>query len=197
MNTFRLIVTMSMITFLRLVNIAPNEGSENSDGDKIALGGAPNKRFEKQAMFALVESMLPLYHLYYYGSQALTWSENLFYLFAFGLFLLRIWCYQKLGKFFTYTIMVKSDHQLIQDGPYKYLVHPSYTGQVGVMLTFIIYMAGLEFGVIWFFCLPMIGTILTILLRRMDIEEHHLIQEMGQPYLNYLQQRKRLIPFLY
>src|SRR3990170_1448076 len=169
------ITTMLMVIFLKLVNIAPNEGKENDEGDKVAKGGTPNKRFEKQVAFAIIESLFPLYHLYNYGFMSLAIHEWIIFGLSTCLFILRMWCYQKLGKFFTFTIMVKKDHILIDDGPYKYLIHPSYTGQVGVMLLFIIYMLGLEPGFMWLLGLPIIGFILVVLRKRMAIEENHML----------------------
>src|SRR3972149_2584864 len=105
--TTRLIATMLMVTFLKLVNIAPNEGKENDEGDKVAKGGTPNKRFEKQVAFAIIESLFPLYHLYNYGFMSLAIHEWIIFGLSTCLFILSMWCYQKLDKFFTFTIMVK------------------------------------------------------------------------------------------
>src|SRR5215471_16918896 len=33
-----------------------------------------------------------------------------------------------LGKYFTGTVVIKTDHRLIQTGIYKYVRHPAYTG---------------------------------------------------------------------
>lgn len=195
--TTRLIATMLMVTFLKLVNIAPNEGKENDEGDKVAKGGTPNKRFEKQVAFAIIESLFPLYHLYNYGFMSLAIHEWIIFGLSTCLFILRMWCYQKLDKFFTFTIMVKKDHILIDDGPYKYLIHPSYTGQVGVMLLFIIYMLGLEPGFMWLLGLPIIGFILVVLRKRMAIEENHMLVEFEEKYKKYAEERYRLIPFVY
>jgi protein-S-isoprenylcysteine O-methyltransferase Ste14 len=193
----RLVVTLLMLAFLRLVNIAPNEGNESQEGDKVATGGAPNKRFEKQVAFAVVESLFPLYHLYNYGSSSLAIHEWILFGLAMCLFMLRIWCYQKLGKFFTYTIMVKKDHKLIDDGPYQYLIHPSYTGQVGVMILFVLYMLGFQLSFMWLLGLPIIGMILSVLKKRITIEENHMLAEFGETYKKYAEERYRLIPFVY
>jgi protein-S-isoprenylcysteine O-methyltransferase Ste14 len=40
----------------------------------------------------------------------------------------RIWAIKTLGKFFTSTVEIQDDHQLIKTGPYRYMKHPSYFG---------------------------------------------------------------------
>jgi protein-S-isoprenylcysteine O-methyltransferase len=53
---------------------------------------------------------------------------------AFGIvifcagFWLRIYSVRYLGKFFTVTVQISDDHQLIDSGPYKCVRHPSYSG---------------------------------------------------------------------
>jgi protein-S-isoprenylcysteine O-methyltransferase Ste14 len=47
---------------------------------------------------------------------------------------LRQWSIYSLGKFFTYPVVIMTDHRLIKKGPYKYVRHPAY---LGGMLTFV------------------------------------------------------------
>ena len=42
--------------------------------------------------------------------------------------LLRLWCYQTLGRFFTWDLAVRKDHKLVTIGPYSIVRHPSYLG---------------------------------------------------------------------
>lgn len=52
--------------------------------------------------------------------------------------LLRLDCFRRLEKSFTFQLSVKQNHKLITDGPYAIVRHPSYTGlfmiTVGVLL---------------------------------------------------------------
>lgn len=41
---------------------------------------------------------------------------------------LRLWCFRTLGRFFTFDLSVKHDHQLVTAGPYSVVRHPSYVG---------------------------------------------------------------------
>lgn len=41
--------------------------------------------------------------------------------------ILRKWCYDALGKLFTFERSIMPKHELITDGPYAWVRHPSYT----------------------------------------------------------------------
>ncbi|EGN98785.1 hypothetical protein SERLA73DRAFT_36428, partial [Serpula lacrymans var. lacrymans S7.3] len=41
--------------------------------------------------------------------------------------LLRWQCYRTLGRFFTYRLSIRKDHQLVKSGPYSIVRHPSYS----------------------------------------------------------------------
>ncbi|KAI1785066.1 ICMT-domain-containing protein [Ganoderma leucocontextum] len=47
---------------------------------------------------------------------------------------IRGWCHQSLGRFFTWEVAVRDDHQFITSGPYSIARHPSYTGWVFLMV---------------------------------------------------------------
>ncbi|TBU57109.1 ICMT-domain-containing protein [Dichomitus squalens] len=42
--------------------------------------------------------------------------------------LIRVWCHRELGRFFTWEVAVRDNHQLITSGPYSIVRHPGYTG---------------------------------------------------------------------
>ncbi|KAI0060187.1 hypothetical protein BV25DRAFT_1807967 [Artomyces pyxidatus] len=41
---------------------------------------------------------------------------------------IRVACFRKLGKFFTYQLAIRDKHKLVTTGPYSIVRHPSYTG---------------------------------------------------------------------
>lgn len=55
-----------------------------------------------------------------------------------GLFLLgyalRIWAFWTAGKAFSYDLRVEENQELVDDGPYRYVRHPSYTGSLVAFL---------------------------------------------------------------
>ncbi|MEO7931759.1 MAG: isoprenylcysteine carboxylmethyltransferase family protein [Chthoniobacterales bacterium] len=104
---------------------------------------------------------------------------------------LRWWSVLHLGRFFTVDVAVASDHRLIDNGPYRFVRHPSYTG---LLLEF----TGLAF------CLGHVVSLAVILLpiffaqrRRIEVEERALQEKLGEPYHQYCARTKRLLPFLY
>ncbi|PWI56798.1 hypothetical protein BM613_11925 [Sulfoacidibacillus thermotolerans] len=96
-----------------------------------------------------------------------------------------------LGRFFTARVMIQKNHTLVQEGPYRLLRHPTYTGAwiafIGVGLTTRNLFAALIFTFI-----PLIG-----LLRRIHVEERVLHEAFGESYKEYAKHTWRLFPFLY
>src|SRR5262245_52084901 len=41
---------------------------------------------------------------------------------------LRVWAVRTLGRFFRTVVVIQDHHQLISDGPYRLIRHPSYAG---------------------------------------------------------------------
>jgi len=104
---------------------------------------------------------------------------------------LRWWAIRTLGKQFTRELQIGSDHELVVDGPYRYVRHPSYTGAI-LMLAGV----GLGLGNALAFAvclvLPALGYI-----QRIPREEQLLREELGEPYVEYARQRRRLVPGVY
>ena len=104
---------------------------------------------------------------------------------------LRWWAIIHLGRFFTVNVAIASDHRVVDDGPYRLIRHPSYTG---ALLSFLGY--GLSTGN-WLACLLLVAPVTAAFLRRMTIEEQALVKALGEPYRAYAARTKRLLPFLY
>jgi protein-S-isoprenylcysteine O-methyltransferase Ste14 len=96
-----------------------------------------------------------------------------------------------LGKFFTGTVVIKNDHQLIRTGLYRYLRHPAYTGTLLAHLGF-----GLAFAN-WFSLLLSTAPFLLVAMYRMRVEERALVATFGDEYSSYCKTSKRLIPGVY
>lgn len=111
-------------------------------------------------------------------------------IFFAGLFL-RGWAIVHLGRFFTVNVAIASDHRVVNDGPYRLVRHPSYTGSLLEFLGLAVLLTNWLAGAALF--LP----VLAGLLWRMRIEEQALQASLGAPYVTYMQRTKRLIPFVY
>ena len=104
---------------------------------------------------------------------------------------LRWWSIWHLGRFFTVDVAVSADQRVVDDGPYRLVRHPSYTGlwleAAGL---------GLAMGNLLSF-LVLAGVVLLALRRRIRIEESALQTGLGEPYARYMQRTKKLVPFVY
>jgi protein-S-isoprenylcysteine O-methyltransferase len=104
---------------------------------------------------------------------------------------LRIWAIRHLGAFFTVAVGIQHGHRVIQDGPYRFVRHPSYSGSL-LALTGIGFLTFNWLGLI----LIVICTLLAYALR-ISVEEKALLAEFGSEYQEYSARTKRIIPGVY
>jgi protein-S-isoprenylcysteine O-methyltransferase Ste14 len=103
---------------------------------------------------------------------------------------LRWWAIRTLGKQFTRELQVGEDHELVVDGPYRYVRHPSYTGAI-LMLAGVGLGLGNAFALEACLVLPTVGYIQRI------SQEALLHRELGEPYNEYARKSRRLVPGVY
>jgi protein-S-isoprenylcysteine O-methyltransferase Ste14 len=96
-----------------------------------------------------------------------------------------------LGKFFTATVQIHQDHQLIKAGPYRYIRHPSYLGILIITLGLGIALAN-WISLLICIVLPAIGII-----QRIKVEEKELYHHFGEQYQDYRKSTWRIIPYIY
>jgi protein-S-isoprenylcysteine O-methyltransferase Ste14 len=111
-------------------------------------------------------------------------------LFVTGL-LLRWWAIITLGRFFTVDVTIEKDHELVEQGPFRMLRHPSYTG---VLLAFVGFALSLRN---WAALLVILLPIGAAFIHRMNVEEDALSRALGRRYADYMKRTKRLVPFVY
>jgi protein-S-isoprenylcysteine O-methyltransferase Ste14 len=93
-----------------------------------------------------------------------------------------------LGRFFTVTVEVGADHELVEGGPYSLLRHPSYTGMLVVYL---------GIGVALDSWLSVAAAVLfptAAVVYRIAHEERLLRGALGSRYDGYAGRTKRLLP---
>jgi protein-S-isoprenylcysteine O-methyltransferase len=96
-----------------------------------------------------------------------------------------------LGKFFTSTVQIQKDHQLVMIGPYRYIRHPSYLGILIMTMGLGIALSN-WISLILCIVLPVIGII-----KRIQVEERELEQHFGTQYQDYRKHTWRIIPYIY
>ena len=98
---------------------------------------------------------------------------------------------QHLGQFFTVDVAVSQDHRVVDDGPYRLVRHPSYTG---LLMQF----AGLALCLgNWLSLAVILLPIWFALLNRIRVEEQALHASLGEAYQRYSNGTKRLVPLIY
>jgi protein-S-isoprenylcysteine O-methyltransferase Ste14 len=103
---------------------------------------------------------------------------------------LRRLCFNALGKSFTGTVIVAKDQMIVQNGPYRFVRHPSYTAAllmfIGIGLALC---SWLSLALLFFAHCYLYG-------RRVAVEERALLDTLGAPYREYISRTRRFIPFV-
>jgi protein-S-isoprenylcysteine O-methyltransferase Ste14 len=95
-----------------------------------------------------------------------------------------------LGKFFSEAIRIKPEHKLITGGPYRFIRHPIYLGEILYFLSIPVIFGSIYGFIVMLFLIP-------ILIHRIGVEERALVSKFGQGYIKYTQKTKKLIPCIY
>lgn len=96
-----------------------------------------------------------------------------------------------LGNLFTTNVAIQEDHRLVQEGVYRFLRHPSYTGTLLIMAG--VAMATNNWANAALVLLPCAAAII----RRIGIEEEALTETFGDEYREFCLKTRRLVPCLY
>jgi protein-S-isoprenylcysteine O-methyltransferase Ste14 len=104
---------------------------------------------------------------------------------------IRLWAVTVLGRHFSLVVSVDSKQKIIQNGPYRLIRHPSYTGLlvsfIGIGLAFQTWVGSL-FAFVFF---------IVVFGYRISIEEKALTGMFPDEYPSYIQKTSRLIPFVW
>ncbi len=101
---------------------------------------------------------------------------------------IRQWSHVSLGRFHQGVVTIHDEHQVVEDGPYRWVRHPMYAGSAVAFLG-----VGLSLGTYPGLVLTFLGT-LPAMLRRIRVEERALESALGQRYTTFARDRRRLIP---
>lgn len=104
---------------------------------------------------------------------------------------LRIWAIRALGAFFTPTVQISQQHQLVQSGPYALVRHPSYLG------AFLALLGGAVVLESWAGLAVSCFLMLWVYHFRITLEENALMEAFGETYVAYQSRTYRLIPFIW
>jgi protein-S-isoprenylcysteine O-methyltransferase Ste14 len=186
MNSIRLAIIFTLQLWFQLIN--KNPINESNFVEIVDLHPGQYFRF---IIYNIIMNILSCMHLLTDYNVPLSFPEWIPIIVAGLAFGLRMWSYYSLGQYFTATLGIKKDHELIQNGPYQYLVHPSYTGQ-GVFM-----MMGLLFFRAYYLSIVFLIYISYTYRKNMLAEESMLMNKFGDTYVKYLSTRYRLLPFIF
>ena len=156
-----------------------------------------NDRASRVIIF--VSIWLAIYAGYWFAlalrSFAIPWHRTL--LFAVGIFLMlagvafRWYSIRVLGKYFTRQVAIQPGQTVVENGPYRFIRHPSYSG---ALLT--LFGLGLAFTN-WLSLIGVVAIAFVGYSYRVWVEEKALVDALGEPYREYMKHTKRFIPFVY
>ena len=123
------------------------------------------------------------------------YAWNTFFAIGMALFVigLLIWVYSilTLKQYFTYSVATVENHKIITTGPYKFIRHPGYLGQLMIFLGISISISN------WISFLFMMIPVSIGYLYRISIEEKFMSEQLGEDYQFYQERTKKIIPMLY
>ena len=103
--------------------------------------------------------------------------------------IISIWSRKIIGTNWSSVVTLKKDHELVQNGPYKYIRHPIYTGMILALIGTAIVLGNLK-------ALIIIIVIVAGLIKK-SIDEEKLLTANLAEYSEYKKRTKRLIPFVF
>jgi protein-S-isoprenylcysteine O-methyltransferase Ste14 len=95
-----------------------------------------------------------------------------------------------LRRFYSPSLVIREDHQLITHGIYRFTRHPIYLGVFIVCIGIPVFTSSL-------YGLLTMSALIPIFLNRIRMEERMLIEEFGDAYRTYKETTRKLIPFIY
>jgi protein-S-isoprenylcysteine O-methyltransferase Ste14 len=101
--------------------------------------------------------------------------------------LFAVWARLILGSNWSGTVSIKTDHQLIRRGPYRWIRHPIYTGMLAALLATAM-IQGLLGAMVGF------AFVLLALYRKARREESFLSQEFGEGFSEHRQHTGMFLP---
>jgi protein-S-isoprenylcysteine O-methyltransferase len=101
---------------------------------------------------------------------------------------IRLHAIRILGRHFTSRVTILQDHALVRDGLYRFVRHPSYLGEILILIG----LGAVLANAVSLVAAPLFATV--VLLLRIQLEERALAEHFGQAYEDYRRVTWRLLP---
>jgi len=105
--------------------------------------------------------------------------------------MIRIQSILALRQYFTYSVAKIEGHTLVETGLYGRIRHPGYLGQLLIFTGISIALSN------WLSVLCMLVPVMIGYVYRIRVEEHFMLEQLGETYAQYQQRTKRIIPLIY
>lgn len=102
---------------------------------------------------------------------------------------LSYWVFSTIGKNITPTVETRENHELVTNGPYRWVRHPLYSVGISFFISLSVLAAN------WLMGLASL-LVLAMLLVRLPKEEAKLIERFGNEYREYMKRTGRFFPRL-
>ena len=99
------------------------------------------------------------------------------------------WSDCHLGRNFSHFLRIRSKHELVQSGPYRWIRHPIYSSGVLFFIAMLLAASNWVVGLCW-------SGVLVLYAHRMPREESMMLEEFGEEYRRYIKTTGRLLPKL-
>ena len=190
----RLIISLILQYYQQIIAIDPNLGKEmgKMKGDKINASGNDGITWAQRIFQQTLTWTFMIISIIFNSEYSLTFSDYLLFVTGTIGTIICFWTYRTLGQFYTFTIGIRENHKLIETGPYEYVAHPGYLGQLMLLVSttlfysFNVYITG-----------ALIFYMLYVYAKRIREEEEMLMREFSNAYKVYQGGRKRLIPYIF
>jgi protein-S-isoprenylcysteine O-methyltransferase Ste14 len=106
---------------------------------------------------------------------------------AFFSFYIRRQAIAALGRFWSLHVEIRETHELVREGPFRWVRHPAYSSMILEILSMALIMRS------WWTALLVYAAFLPTLFARIRIEEKALIEKFGDRYIEF----KRTTPALF
>lgn len=101
----------------------------------------------------------------------------------------QIWAFKSLGEYYAQDVLVFKDHQLISNGPYRFIRHPQYLSQMIIDLA-------ASAATLSFILFPVAVIQIPFLIMRASLEDKLLEKHFGENWKSYKNKKGAFIPFV-
>jgi protein-S-isoprenylcysteine O-methyltransferase Ste14 len=104
---------------------------------------------------------------------------------------IRMWAVRTLGGSFRTTVETHPGQHVCQEGPYRFVRHPAYSGVLLICIGFGVAVQN------WLSLAVAVVPSVAAILYRIRVEERELASSLGTEYVQYQKRTRRLIPWIW